>query len=63
MTKGKEVNKAVAAELKALRRIKKDYERLKIENDLLKKAIEFTSNRKQKFSNSLTTTKRNTKWL
>jgi len=34
------VNKEAAAELKALRRIKKDYERLKIEHALLKKAID-----------------------
>lgn len=43
MTKGIEVDKAVAAELKALRRMQKDYERLKLEHGLLKKAIEFTS--------------------
>ena len=36
MTKG-------AAELKELRRVKKAYEQLKIEHDLLKKAIAFTS--------------------
>ena len=46
MTKGVEVDKAVAAELKALRRVKKNYERLKLEHDILKKAIEFTSIRK-----------------
>jgi len=46
MTKGVEVDKAVAAELKELRQVKKDYERLKVEHDLLKKAIEFTSTRK-----------------
>ena len=46
MTKGIEVNKDVAAELKELRRIKKDYERLKLEHELLKKAIEFTSKQK-----------------
>ena len=46
MTKGVEVDKAVAAELKALRRVKKDYERLKLEHDILKKAIEFTSIKK-----------------
>jgi transposase len=46
MTKGVEVDKDVAAELKALRRMKKDYERLKLEHDILKKAIEFTSARK-----------------
>ena len=46
MTKGVEVDKVVAAELKALRRIKKDSERLKLEHDFLKKAIAFTSTRK-----------------
>lgn len=48
MTKGVEVNKEVAAELKALRRMKKDYERLKLEHELLKNAIAFTSARKAK---------------
>ena len=57
MTKGVEVNKDVAAELKELRRIKKDYERLKLEHDLLKKAIEFTSKRKATSSPSSTTNK------
>ena len=37
MAKGAHVDKAVAGELKELRRIKKDYERLKVEHDLLKK--------------------------
>ena len=46
MTKGVEVDKDVAAELKELRKVKCDYERLKIEHDLLRKAIEFTSKRK-----------------
>src|SRR5918995_932364 len=46
MTKGVEVDKAVAAELKELRQIKRDYERLKVEHDLLKKAIAFASARK-----------------
>jgi transposase len=46
------VDKDVAAELKALRRMKKDYERLKLEHELLKKAIEFTSRRKVKSSPS-----------
>jgi transposase len=39
MTKGIEADKDVAAELKQLRKVKRD-ERLKIELDLLKKAIE-----------------------
>ena len=43
VTKGVAVEKEVAAELKELRRVKKAYERLKIEHDLLKKAIAFTS--------------------
>ncbi|MEP6897878.1 MAG: transposase, partial [Rhodanobacter sp.] len=43
MTKGVAVDKEVSAELKELRRVKKAYERLKIEHDLLKKAIAFTS--------------------
>ena len=58
MTKGVEVNKDVAAELKELRRMKKDYERLKIEHELLKKAIAFTSERKATSSRSSTTRKR-----
>lgn len=58
VTKGIEVNKEVAAELKALRRMKKDYERLKLEHELLKKAIAFTSKRKATSSPSSTTKKR-----
>ena len=46
MTKEVNVDKDVAAELKALRRMKRDYERLKLEHEILKKAIEFTSARK-----------------
>jgi transposase len=46
MVKGAELDKEVAAELKELRRIKKDYERMKVGHDLLKKAIEFTSRTK-----------------
>lgn len=55
MTKGVEIDKEVAAELKALRQVKKDYERLKVEHELLKKAIEFTSKRKAMSSPSSTT--------
>ena len=43
MTKGVAVDKEVAAELQELRQVKKAYERLKVEHDLLKKAIAFTS--------------------
>jgi transposase len=46
MTKGIDLDREVVAELKALRKLKKDYERLKIEHELLKKAIEFTSTQK-----------------
>lgn len=46
MTKGVAVDPAVKAELKELRRIKKSYEQLKLEHELLKKAIAFTSARK-----------------
>ena len=52
MTKGVEVDKEVAAELKALRRVKKEYERLKLEHEILKKAIEFSSTTKQTSSPS-----------
>jgi len=58
VTKGVEVNKDVAAELKALRRMKKDYERLKLEHDLLKKAIAFTSEQRATSSPSSTTKKK-----
>lgn len=61
VTKGVEVEKDVAAELKALRRIKKDYERLKLEHDLLKKAIAFTSARKATSSPSSGTTRKRTR--
>lgn len=59
VAKGADVDKAVAAELKELRKLKKDYERLKVEHDLLKKAIEFTSTQKTKSSSlSISTKKR-----
>jgi transposase len=50
--KGIQVEKDVAAELKSLREMKKRYERLKLEHEILKKAIEFTSERKAKSSSS-----------
>ncbi len=46
VTKGLAIEKDVAAELKALREMKRKYERLQVEHDLLKKAIAFTSARK-----------------
>lgn len=57
MTKGVAVDKAVVAELKELRRVKKAYEQLKLEHDLLKKAIAFTSARKAKSSPTSSTSK------
>ena len=61
VTKGVEVDKEVAAELKELRKIKKAYERLQVEHDLLKKAIEFTSEQRAKSLRSSTGTKRRTR--
>ncbi len=49
---------ATAAELKALRKIKRDYERLKLEHDILKKAIEFTSQRRATSSPSSSITRK-----
>jgi transposase len=60
VTKGVAVDKAVAAELKELRRVKKAYEQLKLEHDLLKKAIAFTSDRRAKSSLSSNTSKKPT---
>lgn len=45
VTKGVAVDKEILAELKELRRVKKAYEQLRLEHDLLKKAIAFTSER------------------
>jgi transposase len=61
VTKGVDVEKDVAAELKALRKVKRDYERLKVEHDLLKKAIAFTSARRAKSSPSSSTPKKSTR--
>lgn len=60
MAKGVDVDKEVAAELRELRRVKKDYERLKVEHALLKKAIEFTSKTKATSSPSSITAKKTT---
>jgi len=61
VTKGVELDPETAAELKALRQMKKDYERLKVEHDLCKKAIEFTSTRKARASPSSTPAKRSSR--
>src|SRR6187549_2098759 len=52
VTKDVLVGEDAAAELKALRRMKKQYERLKLEHEILKKAIAFTSERRGKSSSS-----------
>jgi transposase len=61
MSKGVEVDKAVAAELKSLREVKRQYEQLKVEHDLLKKAIAFTSARKTTSSPSSLITRKPTR--
>lgn len=61
MSKGVEVDKAVAAELKALREVKRKHERLQVEHALLKKAIAFTSARKTTSSPSSPTTRKSTR--
>ena len=61
MTKGVAVDPAMAAELKELRRVKKAYEQLKVEHDLLKKAIAFTSARKASASRSSSNNKATTR--
>lgn len=58
VTKGVEIDKEVAAELKALRRMKKDYERLKLEHEILKKVIAFSSTRRATSSPSSPRTRR-----
>jgi transposase len=61
VTKGVEVDKDVAAELKEFRKLKKAHERLKMEHDLLKKAIAFTSALRAKSSPSSRTVKARTR--
>lgn len=58
VTKGVQVEKDIAAELKELRRVKKQFEQLKLEHEILKKAIAFTSARKGTSLPSSSTTKK-----
>lgn len=60
VVKDVKVDRETAAELKELRKIKKAYERLQMEHDLLKKAIEFTSKQNATSSPSSSTTKKTT---
>jgi transposase len=48
------------AKIQELRRVKKAYEQLKIEHDLLKKAIAFTSDREARSLPSLSTSRTST---
>lgn len=61
VAKGVKLDEKVKAELKELRQVKREYERLKVEHDLLKKAIEFTSRRRAKSSNSSTSSEDGTR--
>jgi transposase len=61
MSKKIGTDQETAAELKELRKLRKAYERLKVEHDLLKKAIAFTSTRNATSSSSSPTTKKTTR--
>ena len=61
VTKGVKMDADVAAELKALRKLKREHERLKMEHEILKKAIAFTSARRAKSSPSSTVVKARTR--
>jgi len=58
VSKGIELNKDEVAELKELRKLKKAHERLKMEHELLKKAIEFTSQKRATSSSTSKATKK-----
>jgi len=61
VAKGVKVDPEIQAELKELRKLKKAYAQLKVEHDLLKKAIAFTSAQKPRSSPSLPTSKPRTR--
>ncbi len=58
VTRKDEIDKATEAELKEFRKVKRDYERLKLEHDSLKEANKFTSRTKATSSPSLSTTRK-----
>ena len=58
MTKAVKLDRETAAELRELRKLKKAYQRLQLEHDLLKKAIAFTSRLEATSSPSSTTTRK-----
>jgi transposase len=61
VAKGKkvELDSETVTELKRLKRLEKDYERLKMEHALLRKTIRFCSEQKQTSSASLSRTGKN----
>ena len=61
VAKGKkvELDSETVTELKRLKKLEKEHERLKMEHALLKKAIRFCSEQKQKSSASLSRTGKN----
>jgi len=61
VSKGIELDKETAAELRRLRKLEKAHKRLQLEHDLLKKAIEWTSKQKQTSSDSSMIKKRGAK--
>ncbi len=61
VTKSVKLDPKVAAELNSLRKLRKEHEQLKMEHDLLKKAIAFTSARRAKSSPSSSTAKARTR--
>lgn len=56
-----ELDGKTAAELRRLRKLERDHKRLKMEHDLLKKAIRFCSERKRKSSRSSNNSEGNTR--
>ncbi|MDA0977911.1 MAG: transposase [Proteobacteria bacterium] len=61
VAKGKDIEKVTATELAELKRLRKENARLEVENDLLKKAIEYTSGRSPTYSSSSDPTKKQSK--
>ena len=52
--KGVKVDAKVEAGLRELRRTKRDYERLEVEHEIIRKVIEFSSERRRNDSDSST---------
>ena len=61
VTKGVKLDPQVVAELKELRKLRKEHARLQMEHDILKKAIAFTSARRARSSPSSSTVKARTR--